>query len=49
MAPKARLTFFFGTVATMAMTILAVMTWADPDLAAPSCLPIYQPQHLILY
>ena len=45
MAPKARLTFF-GVVATMALTILAVMTWANPDLAAPACSPIYQPQHL---
>jgi len=49
MAPKARRTFFFGMLATMALTILAVMTWADPDLAAPSCSPIYQPQHLIFY
>ena len=29
MAPKARLTFLFGMVLTMALTILAVMTWAD--------------------
>ena len=49
MAPKARLTFLFGMVITMALTILAVMTWADSDLAAPSCSPIYQPQHLNVY
>jgi len=49
MAPKARLTFLFGMVLTMALTILAVMTWANPDLAAPACSPIYQSQHLNVY
>jgi hypothetical protein len=38
-------------VLAMALTILAIMTGADRDLAAP--IPpteaIYQPQHLILY
>jgi hypothetical protein len=45
MAPKStRPAFVFG----MALTILAVMTWA---VAAPgeSIHPIYQPQHLLLY
>ena len=45
MAPKAtRFIFAVG----MALTILAVMTWA---VAAPSesIHPIYQPQHLLLY
>ena len=45
MAPKpARFAFAVG----MALTILAVMTWA---VAAPSesIHPIYQPQHLLLY
>ena len=42
----ARFVFAVG----MALTILAVMTWADPNLAAPSSLyPIYQPQLLLLY
>ena len=50
MAPKPKpARFAVGMVLAMALTILAVMTWADPDLAAPSCSPIYQPQHLILY
>ena len=50
MAPKPKpARFTVGMVLAMALTILAVMTWAAPDLAAPSCLPIYQPQHLILY
>jgi len=45
MAPKpARFVFAVG----MALTILAVMTWA---VAAPSesIPPIYQSQHLLLY
>ena len=45
MAPKpARFVFAVG----MALTILAVMTWA---MAAPSASihPIYQPQLLLLY
>jgi hypothetical protein len=33
----------------MALTILAVMTWADRDLAAPNSPPIYQPQLLLVY
>jgi hypothetical protein len=33
----------------MALTILAVMTWADPNLAALSSSPIYHPQLLLLY
>jgi hypothetical protein len=42
-APKpARFAFAFG----MALTILAVMTWA---VAAPSSSPIYHPQLLLLY
>jgi len=49
-APKpepVRVAFVFG----MALTILAIMTWADRDLAAPSppTEAIYQPQHLNLY
>ena len=52
MAPKPKLkpprfVFVFG----MAVTILALMTWVDRDLAEP--IPpteaIYQPQHLNLY
>ena len=51
MAPKpkpARLVFAVGMVLAMALTILAVMTWA---VAAPSesIPPIYQPQLLLLY
>jgi hypothetical protein len=45
MAPKpksARLVVAVG----MALTILAVMTWA---LAAPSASPIYHPQLLLVY
>jgi heme/copper-type cytochrome/quinol oxidase subunit 4 len=41
--------FTVGMVLAMALTILAVMTWADRDLAAPSSSPIYQPQLLLLY
>ena len=44
-----RLEFTVGMVLAMAFTILAVMTWADRDLAAPSSSPIYQPQLLLLY
>jgi heme/copper-type cytochrome/quinol oxidase subunit 4 len=48
MAPKpAR--FTVGMVLAMALTILAVMTWADRDLAAPSSSSIYHPQLLVLY
>jgi hypothetical protein len=38
-------------VLAMALTILAIMTWAARDLAAPSppTEAIYQPQHLNLY
>jgi hypothetical protein len=54
MAPKpepARLAFVFGMVLAMALTILAIITWADRDLAAssPPTEAIYQPQHLNLY
>jgi hypothetical protein len=50
MAPKpkpkpARFVFAVG----MALIILAVMTWADRDLAQPSLSPIYHPQLLLLY
>jgi len=54
MAPKpkpTRFEFTVGMVLAMALTILAVMTWADRDWAAP--IPptdaIYRPQHLNLY
>jgi hypothetical protein len=39
MAPKPepdRLAFAFGMVLAVALTILAIMTWADRDLAAAS-------------
>jgi len=56
MAPKpelGRLAFVFGMVLAVALTILAIMTWMDPDLAAPNPptkpIPIYQPQHLNVY
>ena len=54
MAPKpeqARHAFIFGMVLSMAVTILAFITWVDRDLAEPipPTEPIYQPQHLILY
>ena len=52
MAPKpkpARFEFTVGMVLAMALTILAVMTWADRDLAQPSLSPIYLPQLLLLY
>jgi hypothetical protein len=43
MVPKpARFAFVVG----MALTILAVMTWA---VAAPSASPIYRPDLLLLY
>jgi len=43
MAPKpARLVFAVG----MALTILAVMTWA---MAQPSMSPIYRPELLLVY
>jgi len=43
MAPKpARLVFAVG----MALTILAVMTWA---MAQPSMSPIYRPEVLLVY
>ena len=53
MAPKpetARRAFVFLVLA-MTLTILAIMTWADHHLAAPSppTEAIYQPQHLNLY
>jgi hypothetical protein len=53
-APKpepARHAFIFGMALAVAVTILALMTWVDRDLAEP--IPpteaIYQPQHLNLY
>jgi hypothetical protein len=47
MAPKPKSArFTVGMVLAMALTILAVMTWA---LAAPSSSPIYHPQLLLLY
>ena len=54
MAPKPdRLTFVFGMVLAMAVTILAITTWAAPrgDSAAPISPReiIYRPQHLSLY
>jgi hypothetical protein len=52
MAPKARLAFV-GMVLVVTLAILAIMTWMDPDLAAPNPptkpIPIYQPQHLKVY
>jgi heme/copper-type cytochrome/quinol oxidase subunit 4 len=42
--------FTVGMVLAMALTILAVMTWADRDWAAPSSSsPIYHPQLPLLY
>jgi hypothetical protein len=50
MAPKPNpARFTVGMVLAMALTILAVMTWADRDLAAPSSSSIYHPQLLVLY
>ena len=48
-----KLEFIFGMVLAMAMTILAMTTWAAPpnpenDSAAPIS-PIYRPDHRILY
>jgi hypothetical protein len=47
-----RLEFIFGMVLAMAVTILAITTWAAPNsesyLAAPIS-PIYRPHHRILY
>jgi heme/copper-type cytochrome/quinol oxidase subunit 4 len=50
MAPKPKpARFTVGMVLAMALTILAVMTWADRDLAAPRSSSIYHPQLLVLY
>jgi hypothetical protein len=52
MAPKpeqARHAFLFGMVLAMAVTILALVTWVDRDLAQPSSSPIYQSQLLLVY
>jgi len=38
--------FIFAMVLAMAVTILAIMTWAAP---IPPTEPIYRPQHLNLY
>src|SRR5215831_13080357 len=46
---RARFVSTVGMVLAMALTILAVMTWADRDLAAPSSSPIYRPQLPLLY
>jgi len=47
MAPKPEpLAYVFGMVLAMALTILAVMTWA---VASPSSTPIYHPQLPLLY
>jgi hypothetical protein len=48
-----RFEFIFGMVLAMAVTILAITTWAAPsnpesDSAAP-ILPIYRSQHWNLY
>jgi hypothetical protein len=47
-----RLEFIFGMVLAMAVTILAITTWAAPNsesyLAAPIS-PIYRPDLRILY
>jgi hypothetical protein len=51
-APKSkRAAFIFGMVLAVAVIILAIMTWADPDLAEPISSPeaIYQLQHLNVY
>jgi hypothetical protein len=51
-APKLkRAAFIFGMVLAVTVTILAIMTWADRDLAEPisPTQAIYQPQHLNLY
>jgi hypothetical protein len=51
-APKpeqARHAFIFGMVLAMAVTILALITWVDRDLAQPSSSPIYHPQLLFVY
>jgi hypothetical protein len=46
-----RLEFIFGMVLAMAVTILAITTWAAPNsesyLASPIS-PIYRPDHRIL-
>ena len=48
-----RLEFIFGMVLAMAVTILAITTWAAPrDESAAPISPreiIYRPQHLSLY
>ncbi len=45
----AKTTSWVAFAVGVALTILAVMTWADRDLAAPSQSPIYHPQLLLLY
>jgi hypothetical protein len=50
MAPRPKpARFTVRMVLAMALTILAVMMWADRDLAAPSPSPIYHPQLLVSY
>jgi hypothetical protein len=46
---QARHAFLFGMVLAMAVTILALVTWVDRDLAQPSSSPIYQSQLLLVY
>jgi hypothetical protein len=54
MAPKPgpkRLAFKFGMALVMAVTILAITTWARHDWAAPTppTETIYRPQLLLVY
>jgi hypothetical protein len=47
-----RLEFIFGMVLAIAVTILAITTWAAPNsesYLAASISPIYRPDHRILY
>jgi hypothetical protein len=50
MPPKpTRFVFAVRMVFVVALTILAIMTWAGGDLAALNSPPIYQPQLLLVY
>jgi hypothetical protein len=52
MAPKPgpkRLAFKFGMALAMAVTILAITTWASRNWAEPMLEPIYRLQLLLLY
>jgi hypothetical protein len=47
-----RLELIFGMVLAMAVTILAITTWAAPNsesYSAAPISPIYRPDHRILY